>query len=350
MQDILIAGGGPAGLSAAIYAAQSGLQATIIEPRPGTIDKACGEGLMPGAVASLHALGVRPERSHPFRGIRYVDGRRAASGDFPQGPGQGVRRTVLHDALRRRAEAVGVSWREGRVGEIVQHDDHVCAAGLKGRWLLAADGLHSTIRKKLDLNRPARRAPRMGLRRHFAMKPWSPYVEVYWSDVAEAYVTPVAADLVGVAILFPGDPLPPGKGTHQRFHQLLDRFPTLKERLVGQPVTAVRGSGPFERRVAKRVAGRVLLVGDAAGYLDPLTGEGIRLGLASARAAIAAVKAERPEQYERAWRGLTRRYWWMTSGLLWLRDRPPLRRLMVPFLRTFPMAFSQIIGTLAEER
>ena len=72
MHDLLIAGGGPTGLGAAIMAAQAGLQTTVFEPNEGVIDKACGEGLMPGAVAFLETLGVRPATAHPFVGVRYI--------------------------------------------------------------------------------------------------------------------------------------------------------------------------------------------------------------------------------------------------------------------------------------
>jgi flavin-dependent dehydrogenase len=349
MHDVLIVGGGPAGLSCAIRAAQAGLDAAVIESHEGTIDKACGEGLMPGALRSLDEMGVTPAYSHSFTGIRYISGTRVAEGHFPQGPGRGVRRLALHDALRHRAEALGVTWHHARARKISQHDDHVEAAGLKGRWLLACDGLNSSIRRQLKLDRPPRRRrPRLGLRQHFAVKPWSPFVEVYWSDDAEAYVTPVADNLVGVAVLFSGGPLPEGRGAQDRYTRLVQRFPDLWDRL-GQPASSLRGSGPFERRVARRVVGRVLLVGDAAGYLDPLTGEGIRLGLAGASAAIDCIQRGAPEEYERAWRQITRRYWWMTGGLLWLRDQRPLRGLMLPFLQAAPWAFSQIVGALADD-
>jgi flavin-dependent dehydrogenase len=346
MHDLIIAGGGPAGLSAAIMAAQRGLEAVVIEPRPGVIDKACGEGLMPGAVVELTALGVTPAMSHPFVGIRYISEGRVAEGRFPQGPGLGVRRTVLHEALLARADALGIRRIEGRVSDIQQSDDRVSAAGVTARWLLAADGLYSPTRSALSLDRPARRRPRLGLRRHYAVAPWSPFVEVYWSAEAEAYVTPVGPQLVGVAILFSGDPLPEGRGSRDRYERLLAGFPELAERL-SQPCTAVRGSGPFERQLKSRRVGRVLLIGDAAGYLDPITGEGIRLGLSSAAAALDCITAGRPEDYDRQWWLHTRRYWWLTLGLLRLRDRPALRRLMVPFLRTVPGAFSRIVGLLA---
>lgn len=346
MHDLIIAGGGPAGLSAAIMAAQRGLSAVVVEPRPGVIDKACGEGLMPGAVTELAALGVEPAVSHPFVGIRYISRGRLAEGRFPQGPGRGVRRTTLHEALTARADALGIQRVKGRVSDIRQDDEKVEAAGFTARWLLAADGLYSPIRSMLGLERPAKRRPRLGLRRHYAIAPWSPFVEVYWSEDAEAYVTPVGPQLVGVAVLFRGDPLPEGRGSRDRYEQLLSRFPELVARL-SQPCTAVRGSGPFERQLSSRTAGRVLLIGDAAGYLDPITGEGIRLGLASAAVALDCIEGSRPEQYNRQWWLHTRRYWWLTLGLLWMRDRPPLRRAMVPFLRTVPGAFSRIVGVLA---
>ena len=71
MIDVLVAGGGPAGLATAIRCAQAGLSVTVAEPRGVPIDKACGEGLMPSAVVRLAALGVVPA-GHPLRGIRYL--------------------------------------------------------------------------------------------------------------------------------------------------------------------------------------------------------------------------------------------------------------------------------------
>ncbi|MEM6927396.1 MAG: NAD(P)/FAD-dependent oxidoreductase [Myxococcota bacterium] len=348
MLDIAVAGGGPAGLATAILAARAGREVTVFEPREGVIDKACGEGLMPGAVTALHAMGVKPDVTHPFVGIRYVDGARMAEGRFAQGPGLGVRRTTLHRALRSRAEALGVAFRAARVDEVQPAHDHVQLCGERARWLIAADGLYSPIRRGLGLERPNRRRKRMGLRRHFAQAPWSPFVEVYWSPDAEAYVTPVGPRQVGVAMLFAGEPLPEGRGAEGRFATLLQRFPVLAERLVGDPCTAVRGRGPFERRAKRRQVGRVLFVGDASGYLDPITGEGIRLGIATAEAAVACIADARADRYERRWRAATWRYWTLTEGLLSLRDVPALRRLMVPFLRTVPGAFSTIVSLLAD--
>ena len=346
MRDLLILGGGPTGLATSIMAAQAGLEVAVIEQREGIIDKACGEGLMPAAVEELKSLGVEPARSHPFKGIRYIEGGSHAEGVFPQGPGLGVRRTALHEALSARAAGLGVERIQGRAGELSQGDRWVQAGGEKARYLVAADGLYSPTRRKLGLELPSLRPQRLGLRRHYRQKPWSPFVEVYWSRGAEAYVTPVADDQVGVAILYyKGGALE--KKPKSRYEALLGLFPELRERLQGEPCTALKGSGPFERRTSSRIAGRVLLAGDAAGYLDPITGEGIRLGLDAGRAAVESIVEDRPDLYDRRWRTLSRRYWWMTDGLLRLRRLPPARRLMIPFLRACPWAFNRIIGALA---
>ncbi|MGH3328603.1 MAG: FAD-dependent oxidoreductase, partial [Streptomycetales bacterium] len=98
MIDLLVAGGGPVGLGTAVLAAQSGMRVVVAEPRTGPIDKACGEGLMPGAVAALRDLGVALD-GRPFAGIRYVGSGRGVEGRFRAGCGLGVRRTVLHAAL-----------------------------------------------------------------------------------------------------------------------------------------------------------------------------------------------------------------------------------------------------------
>lgn len=142
MIDLLIAGGGPAGLAAAIRAASLGMEAVVVEPRAAPVDKACGEGIMPSGVAALRGLGVEVS-GHPLRGIRYVQGARSAAAAFRGRTGLGVRRTALHTALHTRAVELGVRIVAGKVTDVRQDHDRVRAGGLTARWLIAADGLHS---------------------------------------------------------------------------------------------------------------------------------------------------------------------------------------------------------------
>lgn len=344
--DLLVAGGGPAGLAAAIGGALRGMRVAVVEPRPGVLDKACGEGLMPPALRSLEALGVSITAGQPFVGVRYLEGRWAAEAVFPGGEaGLGLRRLVLHERLRSRALAVGVELIEGRVTDIEQGAEAVRAAGLRARWLIVADGLASPTRRRLGLEVPSRSAARIGLRRHFGVAPWSPFVEVWWAPGVEAYVTPVSPTEIGLALLTEA-----GEGAglagQARYDHLLTRLPALRERLR-DPTSTLRGAGPFERRLRRRVLGRVLLVGDAAGYLDPITGEGIRLGLDTAAAALAAIHAGDPQRYEADWWRLTRSYRWMTGGLLALARSPRLRGLIVPGAALIPGLMRGILRHLA---
>ncbi|WP_460036977.1 NAD(P)/FAD-dependent oxidoreductase [Streptomyces cavourensis] len=336
MIDILIAGGGPAGLAAAIRAARAGLEAVVVEPRPAPVDKACGEGIMPGGLTALHALGVHPV-GHPLRGIRYTDGLRSAQAPFRGAYGLGVRRTALHTALHERAEALGVRIVEGKVREVRQDAHTVTAAGLTARWLIAADGLHSPLRRALGLDHPAPGPGRYGLRRHYRTAPWSDLVEVHWSPHAEAYVTPVDEHLVGVAVL---------SRDRRPYADHLAAFPDLAARLTGPGATPVRGAGPLRQRARGPRAGRVLLVGDAAGYTDALTGEGIALAVATATAAVGCLVAGRPEEYPARWRRATRRYRLLTHALLGAAGHPATRPLIVTAAHRAPALFRMAVRAL----
>ncbi|MGD9253223.1 MAG: FAD-dependent monooxygenase, partial [Holophagae bacterium] len=168
-RDVVVAGGGPAGLATAIAAREAGLDVLVLDGARPTIDKPCGEGLMPDGVDLLRGLGVRIDEreSRPFRGVRYVDGSLVAEGRFPGRPGLGIRRTRLHDALRTRADEVGVECRWGtRVTSLEATGFATEAGAVAGRYLVAADGRTSRIRRWAGLEGPAARRRRFGVRRH----------------------------------------------------------------------------------------------------------------------------------------------------------------------------------------
>lgn len=356
--DVAVAGGGPAGLAAAIHAARRGLDVVVIEPKGDTvIDKACGEGVMPGGAHALEQLGIVPS-GLPFTGVRYSDARDPAleaCGTFPRGEhGLGVRRTTLHEAMLERARAAGVRFLEGRVTELGPLTGGGVLLGggvdLRARWVIGADGLRSKVRELIGASAPGPSKKRLGVRRHYRIAPWSERVEVVLARGAEAYVTPVAPDVVGVAILFAYDAHGASHGEPENkadFDTLLARFPSLAARLrAARHASTTRGAGPFEQRVRRRVVGDVLLIGDAAGYLDPLTGEGVALGLATAQSAVDAIVRGEPGAYEREYIALTRTYFLMTSMLLAVARRRVLHR---PFLRLaggIPTAIDRVLGLL----
>lgn len=357
VRDAVVVGGGPAGLAFAIAAAARGLDVAVLERREGALDKACGEGLLPAGRRALAALGalalVDPSEAAPLRELRWCDaGGLVAALRLPGEGGMGIRRTALSAALRARAAQAGVELRAG--AEVVGHARgagriaaHVRGGeAVEGRVLVAADGLSSPTRRREGLDVQVRGAPRFGLRRHFAVEPWAEAVEVHFGAGVEAYLTPSGRRRVGLAFLLE-------RGERVRFEELLARFPALTARLAGAATDSeLRGAGPLERRSRARVADRLVLLGDAAGYLDAVTGDGLSLAFGCAidlaallpealahGADVAALSG-----YEASWRRRYRVYAAWTRLVLWLTRHPALRRRALRLAAARPAVFERMVA------
>ena len=217
--------------------------------------------------------------------------------------------------------------------------DGVTAGGIRAAWLVGCDGLHSTVARSVGLALPeptARR--RWGQRVHYRLEPWTEFVEVHWTRNGELYVTPTADGLIGISLLA-------RRGV--RFDDALAAAPELAARVADAPrATELRGAGPFRQNTRARTSGRVLLAGDASGYVDALTAEGIRIGLDQARAAIEAIRVGEPTRYEAAWEDVTRDFRQLTGTLVRLA-MSPLRGAIVPVSAALPRVYGAAVERIA---
>ena len=338
--DVFVIGGGPAGLAAAIAARQQGFRVTVADGARPPIDKTCGEGIMPDSVPALEQLGVsfRPQECHPFLGVRFLAGGLTADAPFPSRCGLGVRRTTLHRLMTDRAAALGVDFLWGTPvtgvgGERVYLGNQSVAA----KWIIGADGANSRVRRWAGLEARDRKTFRYAFRRHYRIPPWTDHMELYWSSQAQGYVAHVTDDEVCVGLM----------SRHPQFRadEALRCFPELKARLRNAEVVSTeRGAVSVSRKLKRVFRGNVILVGDASGTVDAITGEGLGLAFHQALVLAECLKSGNFARYQAKHRWLSFRPLLMARLMLTLEGRPNLQRRTVRVFRKRPQVFRTLLG------
>ena len=339
-EQVCIVGGGPAGLAAAIALRLRGLAVTVADSAVPPIDKACGEGLMPDAIAALRNLGVTipAEAGYPLKGVEFIDGPCTVTGNFSNDTARGLRRTVLHQYLVKRAEEVGVRLQWGARGLGLKGDRLIVdGQPVAATMVIGADGQNSRVRREAGLATVRYEQRRFGFRRHYRIAPWSSYVQLYWGKHCQVYVTPIADDEVGVAMIS-GD-------AKLRLNAALEEFPGLRQRLeAAEGCSREMGSVTGSRVLLNVFRRNVALIGDASGSVDAITGEGMSLSFQQAIALADACKARDLFRYELAHREMRQRPGMMAASMLLLARHKELRRRAFASLRRRPEMFDRLLA------
>jgi len=312
-RDLLVIGGGPAGASTAAWAARLGLDVLLIERARFPREKACAEYLSPEAARDLDALGVLgavEAEAQRLTGMRIVadDGAdvlgrfRASDGFAPYRQyGLALPRSRLDTLVLAGAAGAGAEVRQGvALEQLVVEDGVVAGAVLREgdrRWvqrcraLVGADGVHSLVARRLGLSR--RGAPRrLALVAHLAgAREMRDYGEMFVRRGRYVGLAPVGPDLTNVAAVVPAaDARAIARDPAGFLFAELRGYPELRSRLGDcRIVREVLVAGPFARTSRRSVADGALLVGDAADFFDPFTGEGIFAALRGGRLAAEAL-------------------------------------------------------------
>lgn len=295
--DVLIVGGGVAGLAAAARLGAAGRRVCVVDRAPLPRDKVCGEGLMPMGLAALETLGLDTAAlpGAPFRGLECHSRGIVARMDFPApapggpaeaGQGRGVRRTALIEALHALASRhPGVVHRQDDAREPVWEGGRI--VGVRGRRatyrapvVLAADGVQSGLAQRAGLAAHPY-GERMALRRHYRLAEGAPMPRVLVGLFAphDVYLTPVGE---GVLLATTMTDRAGYRAVASRYDAFLRRSPCGALFAGAEPVSPQRGWHHPLFAPPRYTVGGMLVVGDAGGGVDPCLGMGMSMALASA--------------------------------------------------------------------
>jgi flavin-dependent dehydrogenase len=331
--DVAVVGAGPAGAAIAILLARSGIEVTLLERSPSWHWRACGVFASPATLKPLARLGldgpslstairpIRAMRVEPNGGpaFRLTYGRRGQDDPSPIG----FDRSRLDPALVEEARRLGADVREGvTVSGIGRDHDGMTVrlhdGSIRARIVVGADGIRSTVARSLGVARPARITRRIGLSYHVADPRPDEVRDARMRIIDDGYVgfAPVRGRInVGIVLGESWRPELRRVGAAAVASAIVRSTPPIlddpAEWRDNPPVDPIAGASPVGHRVTRRSGPGWLLIGDAAGFLDPFTGEGLHRAFVTAglgARAVAAVLGGRPEALDDYARDVGRRF------------------------------------------
>lgn len=369
--DVLVVGAGPAGSAVAAQLARAGRRVVLAEqhrhPRP----KACAEYASPMIAREMRLLGVPDDAWHgdalALEGMQL----RLDDVELPiryrlRGvgmPAWGLERERFDATLATHAQETGVELLERtRFVEIAQRGKRVVGGVLAGadgplevraRWVIGADGARSTVARRLGVERRVAAPRRLGLVAHYSgIDALQDHGEMHVGQGWYVGLAPLAGGRLNVGMALPLDE--DRRPADERFGAALDGIPAVRARLAGRErLTPIRGVAPVGHRVAGAAGPGWMLVGDAAGFIDPFTGEGIYRALRSARAAATALEAGDDGAAERYLAERRRAFaakdalTWLVQGMLAAR---PVMRHAVARMAARPALADRLCSALGDCR
>lgn len=363
-REIVVAGGGPAGSACALELRRLGHDVLLLDAARFPRDKVCGEGISPEAWPALERLGLEPAvralQPQPLLGMRLRSpaGIEACGAYGPVRAGFAVQRRRLDSVLLEGAAAAGVEVRQGlRVTAPSLDGRRVCGVWavehgrkteIAARLVIAAEGRGSLVARRLGLLRDHPWLRKFAVRGYWAgVEGLTAFGELHVGGRGYCGLAPLSGQSANVTFVLDQRDLAAARGDLPGFYRrTLRRWPALAERLEGARLDAPpRALGPLALASRGCWAPGLLVVGDAAGFFDPFTGEGVTLALRSAgwaaRAAHRALAEGTLEQlgdYARERRAATRdkfrlnRLLYAIVALPWLADRVARRLARRPDL------------------